>query len=213
MANQKSTLPSYVLHVFGDSIIRMQLDDNRYYLPPGEPVEIPEGEFYATKLVEQYGPVYGLVHVTGARTKTGYSIDTDAAIKQAQARLKEVDTDLLMRWVRDQQDDRLKGGLPALPPTGRVEQIIRENKIDLKARFGFIPSGWEMDGGPGVTSAKPVDQSELEDLRNQLKAKDARIEELTAKSDADKAATDDRLRRLEESLGIEPDEPADTAKQ
>lgn len=153
----------YIMHVYtppNGGTVRLQLDDHWFELPTGEPVEI-ESDFYANALLEHYGHIYGIVDVPYTKSRTGLVVDIEAAEAAARSYLKRSEEALLIKWVMGQKEERVRANLPVLPPTGRVEEIIRQNNIDLKARFGLVPVGMDADSY--------VD-AEKEELKRQLVA-------------------------------------------
>lgn len=189
-------MPKYVMHAYkteDDAPLRINLGDTWYDLPTNEPVEItgPDADFMAQKLVELYGPVYGLIEVASHKTRSGTQIDIDAAEAQCKKALRAHEDLMLANWVRTQQEERLKINLPVLPPRGRVQQIIEERKIDLQAKYGFRPVGYDYTPTPGATA----DNSALLAENAELKAK--------------LAANDDRLTKLMAHMGVTDDEIKD----
>lgn len=163
-----STIP-FVMHAFPETV-RINLCDDWYDLPPLEPVEIPQGQFHANQLVDQYGPIFGIVLVPTTRGRSGITINIEEAEKLAKDKLDEIEKVLLHGWVRRMLDERVKDGKPVLPPSGRVADIIRTRNIDLKAQFGLVVTG---DGfGPSVSHQSESDRvrAENDDLRRQLAA-------------------------------------------
>lgn len=131
----------FLMHAYHDTV-HVQLDDRWFHMPPGEPVEF-ERQFDADKVIEIYGPIYGLIEVPSTKTRTGIHIDVESGEEMAQAELQRRETSLLLEWVRIQQEDRVKNGAPPLPPSGRVKEIIEANHIDVKARFNLNILGFE----------------------------------------------------------------------
>lgn len=145
----------YLMHAYKmpeGQVLRLQLDDHWFSLPTGEPTEIlvddygkqvGNPEFYAQKLIETYGMNYGIIEVPTMKTRSGVQIDVDAAEDRARKQLAAVEEIMVVNWVRVQLEERVKEGKPVMPPVGRVEQVIRERNIDLKAKYGLSPVGFD----------------------------------------------------------------------
>lgn len=164
MAEQRT---HYVMHT-GTEVIHLQLDDHWYHIPPNEPYEIEDGQFYVDKLLEIYQPVYGLINVPFEKTRTGLVINVDAAEVEANRVLGIIEDRLVVEYARAQMEDRVKAGKPVLPPAegSRVEQIIKKNKIDLRGRFNLNPVG--TDSAPYDDPEKAKLRAEAQLLRDQL---------------------------------------------
>lgn len=163
-----------------------QLGDVWYHIPPNEPFEIEHGPFYASKLLEIYGPVYGVMEVPTVKDRTGIHIDVDLAIVNSQNYLKAVDKALLDAYVNEQRVERISKNLPAMPPAGRVAQIIKDRKIDLKAKYNIDIMGMDVF----VDHEKVQLKKENEALRNQVAGQDAQLQSIMARMDRMEATTD-----------------------
>lgn len=155
--------------------LSLQLDDHWWHIPAFEPFEI-DSVFYAEKLIEIYGPVYGIIPIPVLKTRTGTSFDIDAAEEAATVNLKQVEESLVLGWVREQQDTRIKNNLPALPPSGRVEEIIRIHHIDVKKKFNLDIAGAMTLEDPDKLRL----ERENQDLRLQLARNSAALDEILA---------------------------------
>lgn len=188
----------YVMHAYHEPLSLM-LDTHSWSAPSLEPVEVSEGDFYAQQLVNCYGPVYGLIIIPSVRTRTGISIDVEAAEVLAKAALKKSEDELLQRWVLRQQTERVKAGLPVLPPTGRVDEIIRNRGLNLQRVYNINPVGYEYtppDADPSY-GRLPTSAPGAQDQLNLLAAKDAEIEALKADNTAKDQIINERLAALE----------------
>lgn len=183
----------YLMHAYESpdgAPLRLQLDDHWFTLPTGEPTEILSDDygkqvsnpaFYAQKLIETYGMNYGIIEVATEKTRTGLQIDADAGWARAKKQLAAVEDIMVVNWVRVQLEERVKEGKPVMPPVGRVEQIIRERNIDLKAKYGLSPVGFDfvpagskqevvMVPDEATLKANAVMQAELIELKLQMAA-------------------------------------------
>lgn len=196
----------YVMHGYrtpDGTPLRLQLDDHWFTLPTNEPVEIhtddygkivSDSDFYGQKLIEQYGANYGIIEIPTQKTRTGTHIDIDKAEDRARRQLAAVEENMVISWARVQLEERVKEGKPVMPPVGRVEQIIRERNIDLKARFGLVPVGFDYTP-TGASTAEAA--AELAALR----AENAQLRAQSVKSS-------DTVDALAELLGVDPTELA-----
>lgn len=235
----------YLMHAYESpdgAPLRLQLDDHWFTLPPGEPTEILVDDygkqvsnpaFYAQKLIETYGMNYGIIEVATERTRTGLQIDTDAGWARAKQQLAAVEDIMVVNWVRVQLEERVKEGKPVMPPVGRVEQVIRERNIDLKAKYGLSPVGFDfvpkgsaqqvtMVPDEATLKANAAMQAELIELKLQLSEMQkpvAPVHDVTAMALADLLGIDPealKAKMVELSIsaatGAEA-EAADTKKQ
>lgn len=164
-----------------NTILRLQLDDHYFEFPTMEPVEV-ESDFYAEKLLEVYGHIYGIVNVPYSKGRTGISVDVESAQHAAKAHLKKTETEMLLAWVTQQKEDRVRQNLPVLPPTGRVEEIIRKGKINLQQRFGITPVG--MDAADYVDTEKVELKRQLAEAQARLADTNQRQNDLDARMKA-----------------------------
>lgn len=179
--------------------LRLQLDDHWFNLLPNEPLEI-ESPFYAAKLIEHYGPVYGIIEVPTERTRGGLSMDIDKAEDRARKTLYAAETLMVENWVRVQMEERVKEGKPVMPPVGRVEQIIKSRNIDLRAKYNLSVVGFDFT--PAAASTNPELERENAELRQQLA--DAR---------AASSSTDTKLAKLMAHMGVDDADLEAAAKQ
>lgn len=186
MANTRTV---FVIHAYepsdGSRMLRLNLGDEWWNLPTGEPVEIEQGEFFAEKLIETHGPVYGIVEAPSVKTRTGISIDPDACMVMARKALRAAEDNLLNKWVMEQRSDRVRANLPVLPPTGRVAEIVTNRQIDLKKTYGFQTVGEETasttdHSGQAKAGSEDVEalKRENEALRAEGTARDAMMSEI-----------------------------------
>lgn len=176
-------MAKYVMHGYrteDGTPLRINLGDVWYTLPTNEPVEItgPDADFMAQKLIELYGPVYGIIEIASHKTRSGTSIDVDAAEVECKKALTAHEDLMLSNWVRTQQEERLKINMPVLPPRGRVKQIIEERGIDLQARYGFRPVGYDYTPTPAADNSALIAENTA--LKAQLAAQDSRTSKLMA---------------------------------
>lgn len=173
---------AFVVHMYhpegkeSDFPLSVQLDDHWWHLVPGDVTEI-ESEFYAEKLVEIYGPIYGIIRIEPKRTRGGISYNIEAAEEAALADLARVEEILLTNWVRDQQDTRIALNLNALPPAGRVAEIIIKHKIDLKKKFNLDVMG----NSVLVDSEKEQLKRDNAQLREQIASNSSALDAIMAR--------------------------------
>ena len=132
-------------------MITHNLDDKWFRIPPDEPFEVDKDsngrqldvpEFYAHVLLQQLGPIYGLVEVPATRTRTGITLDVDGALDKAKAQLVINRHRQINQWATEQLQDRVNKNLPVLPPTGFVAESIEILNIDLGKVYRIYPVGW-----------------------------------------------------------------------
>lgn len=198
-------MSKFVMHAYtppNGVELRLQLDDHWFNLPTLEPVEIPE-DFYAEKLVETYQAVYGLIMVESVRTREGSKIDIDVAEKRAYQQLRASEDFLINNWVAVQMEERVKEGKPVMPPVGRVKEAIEGRKIDLKAKYGLSPVGYDYHPETGVEKAMAAT------------GREAQLEKENAALKLQVASNDDKLARLMAHIGVTDAEiaPVDAKKQ
>lgn len=169
----------YIMHAYHDTI-HLQLGDLWYHVPPLDPFLIEDGQFYIDKLLEIYGPVYGIIQIETEQTRTGVSINADAAEKLARAALDSAELSMLSAYINAQQTERLAHGLPPMPPSGRVDEIIRRRKIDLKAKYNLVIPG--RDGF--VDTEKEALRSENQKLKAQVAGHEATLDTIMERLDA-----------------------------
>lgn len=212
-------MPVYLMHAYkmpDDAPLRLQLDDHWFSLPTGEPTEIltddygkqvSNPEFYAMKLIETYGANYGIIEVPSVKTRSGVQIDADAGYVRAQQQLAAVEDMMVVNWVRVQLEERVKEGKPVMPPVGRVEQIIRERNIDLKAKYGLAPVGFDfVPKGQAQTVTMVPDEATLKAnaaMQAELIELKLRVAELTQTPAAVVAPSDITAMALASLLGID----------
>lgn len=180
----------FVMHA-GKEAIDLQLGDRWYHIDPLTPFEVDDGPFYVGKLIEIYGGMYGLMVLPVEKTRTGTHINIDQAEEDCKKFLREVDQNLLLAYVAEQQTERVARNLPVMPPTGRVAQIIKDRKVDLRAKYNLNVMGSEAFIDP----EKEKLRSENEQLRAQVAGHSALMETIMS-----------RLMRVEDVAGIAPDD-------
>lgn len=129
-----------LLHVDEDSIVGDVINGKPIRLPANEPVELDA--FIADAIVNHIGHLYGIVIVNQVRTKTGVTWDVEEAQDRAENYLKECEKTVVDFYIRQQMEDRIAIGKPALPPTGRALDVIKANRINLRKQYGITPVGW-----------------------------------------------------------------------
>ncbi len=148
----------YLIHTYhtpdakpSEDMLTLQLDDHWFRIPPDEPFEVDKDsngrqldnpEFYAHHIMAQHGSIYGIVPVPATKTRTGIVLDVDTALEQASAALLMNRHRHINNWAQEQLQSRVKLNLPVLPPTGFVEESIKELGVDLQASYNFKPVGW-----------------------------------------------------------------------
>jgi hypothetical protein len=127
--------------------------------PPAEPVELDT--FIADTVMQHMGDIYGFVEVPMTKTKTGVTWDVDKAIELATERLKKCERASVEFYVRQQLEDRIAAGKPALAPTGRALMIIKKHNINLRTEYGLSPVGWKDIGAdvPNTDNAQVSDKA------------------------------------------------------
>lgn len=175
-----------LLHVDTTSRVGDVINGKAYIFPCGEPVEMDA--FFADAVISHIGHIYGLVEVNQTKTKTGIVWDVEEAQERAGAFLIECDKATVNFYVRQQMEDRIAGGKPALPPTGRALDVIKKNQINLKRQFGLHPVGWVDPGedlpNTGHTVAGGDNTELLKVIKNQsetISGQQAQIADLNTK--------------------------------
>lgn len=183
--------------------ISLQLDDKWFRMYPGEPIEIDTDsngrkldnpDFYAHHILTIYGSIYGIVEVPQRRDRTGIHLDIEMAMEMADAALLQNRHRLINLWAQEQMEGRVRHNLPVLPPSGFVEESIRELNIDVQAKFGFRPLGWDyrpdqsrpIDGIrstvtanlPNTTSTQSAEVAVLREQLEESNRRQARLEKL-----------------------------------
>lgn len=176
----------------------LQLDDHWFRMAAEEPFEV-DSSFYADKLLEIYGPVYGLIELKVTKGKFGISIDMDGAVKEGKKALKTSYMRAVRQYVDIQITDRIRKALPAMPPQGRAKLAIEELGIDLKKRYGFAPIDWDNEEeilsvpGAGVAPPAPAprDDARVNMLEAQLIRSNKMMELLAKQLGADLGELED----------------------
>lgn len=123
---------------------------------------IPE-EYLAQKIIEQTWH-YGMVDVPVIETEGDFGVtfnyDAKAGIAQSREALIRAEEQMLGNYVKQCQE-RMSQQLPAFPPTGRVDDIIKTRGIDLKAAYNIVPIGY------GQVAAAADRQAEMDELKRQ----------------------------------------------
>lgn len=182
-----------LLHV-DDETIHDLVEGRLYSFPPNEAVEV-EDDFIAGR-IEEHLSYRGLTVVQTKRTPQGVTFDIEGAKKLARERLEEQRTKAVLDYVAVQQESRISAGKPALPPTGRVLEIINKRGIDLGKEFNLHPAGWE---SKAAAAGKDDRFRQLEEQNLKLASDNATLKENMEKI----------LKRLDEQA----EAPADTPKR
>lgn len=180
----------YLIHV-DDEVIHDLVEARLYTFPPNEAVEV-EDDFIAGR-IEEHLAYRGITVVKQKRTPKGIVFDIESAQAEARERLEAARTKAVLDYVTMQQESRISAGKPALPPTGRVLEIINKRGIDLGKEFNLHPSGWE---SKAASEGKDDRFRQLEDSNLRLANENAQLKE----------RFETVLRRLEEQA-------ADTTKK
>lgn len=147
-------------------------------LLPNEPLELDE--FIADAVVRHIGHLHGIVEVKQTKTKRGIEWDVEEALERAVKYLDECEKKIVSFYVRQQLEDRIQGGKPALPPTGRALEVITKRKINLKNQYGISPIGWT-DPGADSPNQDPhtvvvQNNEQVTQLQQELREKDVQID-------------------------------------
>jgi hypothetical protein len=179
-------------HTTHPGALHIRLDDHRFIIPPNEPFEV-ESDYYAHHIMAIYGPIYGVIELPVTKTRTGVVIDPEAGLRDAQAALVAARWQAIFQYARIQMEDRVRSNLPTLPPTGFAEESVRILGVNLQARFGFSPLGWDTSGQqsgqqntpvlsqPPLPAPPPSNFAEMEVLRDEnrsIKSEMAQMKEL-----------------------------------
>jgi hypothetical protein len=171
-----------LIHVNTISKVGDVINGKPYLLPANEPVEIDA--FIADAIVSHIGHQYGIVEVNQLQTKTGISWDLDEALERAKSYLEQCDKATVDFYVRQQMEDRLGAGKPALPPTGLALEVIKARGINLRQAYGITPVGWTDPGAASpnasVGSGTATGSNEVSELKSQLAAQTSLLNKLIA---------------------------------
>jgi hypothetical protein len=140
----------YLLHVGNEPVYDFVQDIGMYTFPPGEPVEVKD-DFIARAILE-HKRLEGLVEVAVLRSRGGIQFDIDGATGAAKTALTAGRRELVARYIKIQQEDRIRHNFPPLPPSPVVQRIIEEDGVDLK-QFGINPAGWMVTPQTQTSSA------------------------------------------------------------
>jgi hypothetical protein len=191
-----------LIHVDTVSRVGDVIDGRPIVLPANEPVELPT--FIAEAVERHIGHLYGIVEVEQVRNKAGVTWALEEAMAKAKEYLVECDKATVNFYVRQQMEDRIAAGKPALPPTGHALEVIVKNKINLRKSFGITPVGWtepdtdhayndhaQVEVGVGVpnksvevlTQKTREQEVTIELLQKQQQESAAKFDELSSKFD------------------------------
>jgi hypothetical protein len=121
----------WLIHVGKNTISDKLNDYPPFVFPAGKPVEV-KSDFLANAILE-HRKLDGLVEVPIIVDDKGMSFDLPGAKKAALENLKKGRRELVMQYVKTQQEYRISVGKPPLPPSPVVQKIIEEEGIDLAA--------------------------------------------------------------------------------
>lgn len=183
-------------------------------LPAGEPVELDE--FTANAVLDHKALIHGIVEVKQIKTKTGVQYDIEEAEVRAQEALAVAEDRSVQFYVRQQMEDRIAGGKPALPPNGRARSIVLRKGISLREQFGLTPVGWKdvNDSNPNVesTPTSPAISGALQSVVSSQKETIATLETQVEMQQNQLAAMDDKLNKLLRMFEDAPDPDSATTK-
>src|SRR6185369_1449131 len=163
----------YVIHAYdtdhpeGNQITH-QLDDHWFRIPPNEPFEVDydsngrkldEPGFYKHVLLQQLGPIYGLVEVPMEKTRSGITLDVEGALAASKRQLLLNRHAHINACATEQLQERVRKNMPVLPPTGFVAESIILLNSDIGKTYRFFPVGWEFQATP--TPSPDVDPNLL----------------------------------------------------
>lgn len=150
----------YLLHAHTEPVADF-LDITLYVVKPNIPFRF-ENDFHAQRFFEHMEHS-GVVYVKeNHNDETGqFTLDIKGAIAEARERLYEQETAMVERYVRTQQEDRLRRNFPAMPPEGRTAEIIKKRNIDLGETYNLYPVGW------GKSKASAEHDAEIAQLKEQ----------------------------------------------
>jgi hypothetical protein len=151
----------FIFHVNPQSVDD-RIDLSTYDVPPNKPFRF-DNDFHAEKFLEHKAPYYGVVKVDQQLDEdTGqFKLDLDKAKKQAYQALEKAEILMVETYVSTQRSDRIRINYPAMPPEGRVADIIERRKIDLGEQYGIYPVGY------GKSQATVQREREIETLRKE----------------------------------------------
>jgi len=113
------------------------------------------------------------VETVKARNGITFSYDTNAALKKAKERLIQAEEKMLSDYVT-QCRELIAENKPAQPPGPRIAAIINKYGVDLKAKYGIVPIGYD------VAAAGAAKNLEMESMREQMAKQAQMIEQLMA---------------------------------
>lgn len=180
-----------VIHV-ADRDAEIVIDGRGYSIPPHIPFEVPaitgtdhmtadyeyrtDEAAVAKEMVSKLWHV-GLVEipVTTAKTKRGinFEFDTNAALAEARKKLIQAEEQMLSAYVT-QCRELISDGKAAQPPGERVAGILKKLGIDLKAKYGIVPIGYD------AVAAGYAKNEENDQLRAQIADLNAKMEKFMA---------------------------------
>jgi hypothetical protein len=154
----------------GDTPVTDKLNDYPpFVFMPGKAKEVRD-DFLARAILEHKG-IEGLTEVE----PIGYDdmglpkFDFDGAKKKAIENLKRGQHELVMTYIKTQQEYRISSGKPPLPPSPVVARIIAKNGIDLeKEGINLAGAGFKLEGQDMVKRVETL-ESQLEGLLEQNK--------------------------------------------
>ena len=151
----------YLLHV-GDEPIYDKLNDlPPFEIPPNKPFLIQD-DWVAARVLEHKN-MEGLVQVPFETNEDGMPVyDLKEAKKLAREKLDKCETELVQRYVKIQQNDRISHGKPPMPPSAKIRKIIHDRNIDIAAM------GINLSGSGFSLPTKADTSEEVDKLRDQL---------------------------------------------
>lgn len=148
----------YVYHE-SEEVAQVRIDGASFAIPSHElfPIEDVRGtdcnnsgpieyrmhaDYVADKICE-HAWYLGMQKVTAQVGRDGKSVksDLDAAKAKAKQLCQDAEDRILQRYLDDQME-RLRGNLPAVPPSGRITQIIKKRNINLAKDYNINPPGY-----------------------------------------------------------------------
>jgi hypothetical protein len=170
----------FLFHVYRDPA-QLCIDGKTFIIPPNELFEVTEirgmdcnnngHQEYITppskvaELIIARGKHFGIIEVPLTRRGTDVQVDIEDARRRAKDLLRSTEDQMLMAYVREQQE-RAQANAPVQAPGGRVLEIIQERGLDIKKEFNINPVGWVL----GEQAAKDNRMEELERQNAQLQS-------------------------------------------
>lgn len=150
-------MAQYVIHAFesinpDEKTIDFRMADYQFRIPPFEPFEIDvdsngrkveHADFFHYKILEEYGPLFGIINLPLTRTKSGIMFDVEGGIEAAKKQLHRNRLVRINEWVQDQMQNRVRQNLPVLAPTGFVADSLILLKVNVSKKYKLHPVGWD----------------------------------------------------------------------